>query len=122
MTQPYLIAHKVRGEPAFDIAIQMPCPLCSDPPHLFCTECDDQHYWWIIPTSGHRAYPFWHQPLIVKYDEDNYHEPDWEDWGPMPDNIPDHYNVRAEAITKLTGLLDKLGLKKSRPPLTLRPL
>lgn len=35
----HLILHKVRGEPAFDIAEQM------------------EDGAWIIPTSGHRAYP-----------------------------------------------------------------
>lgn len=40
----YLIAHKVRGELAFDIAEQMEV---------------GTEIWWIIPTSGHRAYPFW---------------------------------------------------------------
>jgi hypothetical protein len=36
---PHLILHKVRGEPAFDVATQL------------------DNGWWIIPTSGHRAYP-----------------------------------------------------------------
>ena len=62
----YLIAHKVRGEPAFDIAIQM-------------TMGDE--LWWIIPTSGHRAYPWCWQELEVR---------DWET-GDMPANLPDHY-------------------------------
>jgi hypothetical protein len=31
----------------------MECPLCSEG----CPECDHLGYWWIIPTSGHRAYP-----------------------------------------------------------------
>ena len=38
----YLIAHKVRGELAFDIAIR-----------VRALEL------WIIPSTGHRAYPFW---------------------------------------------------------------
>lgn len=62
----YLVAHKVRGEPAFDVAIQMTCPKCNggaaqhviDGP-MFCSECDDSGHWWIIPTSGHRAHPWW---------------------------------------------------------------
>lgn len=45
----YIIAHKVRGERAFDVAIPL------------VTESDE--IWWIIPTSGHRAYPYWHAPL-----------------------------------------------------------
>jgi len=42
MSDLYLILHKVRGEPAFDIG-----------QHLDIGA--EQH--WIIPTSGHRAYP-----------------------------------------------------------------
>lgn len=40
----YLIFHKVRGEPTFDVAHQL----------LIGSEVG-----WIIPTSGHRAYPHW---------------------------------------------------------------
>lgn len=43
MSEPHLILHKVRGEPAFDIAIQVDVP---DRPPI-----------WIIPTSGHAAFP-----------------------------------------------------------------
>jgi hypothetical protein len=51
-SEPYLILHKVRGAPAFDIAIQM------------FVECEsDPGPWWIIPTSGHRAYPAMEWPL-----------------------------------------------------------
>ena len=52
MSVPYLIAHLVRGQPALDIAIR-------------CIEEDgwgtytDSAPWWLIPTSGHRAYPYW---------------------------------------------------------------
>lgn len=47
----YLIAHKVRGQPGFDVAIR--CDDMGTP--------SDPGPWWIIPTSGHRAYPimFW---------------------------------------------------------------
>lgn len=45
--EPYLIAHLVRGQPAFDIAIQLD----------FEGTPSDPGPWWIIPTSGHRAYP-----------------------------------------------------------------
>lgn len=43
-SEPYLVAHLVRGEPAFDIAIKLAIG-------------DEEG--WIIPTSGHRAYPYW---------------------------------------------------------------
>ena len=42
MSDLYLILHKVRGEPAFDIATRLQI-------------ADEEG--WIIPTSGHRAYP-----------------------------------------------------------------
>ena len=41
----YLILHRVRGEPAYDIAEKLEQP-------------EDIEDIWIIPTSGHRAYPF----------------------------------------------------------------
>jgi hypothetical protein len=61
----YLIAHKVRGEPAFDIAVKM--------------EMADGD-WWIIPTSGHRAYPYWQWPLEFAPTPI-----------PLPAEWPDHY-------------------------------
>jgi hypothetical protein len=51
LSELYLIAHKVRGEPAFDIAWQLD------------GIDDDGDPIWIIPTSGHRAYPYWHYLL-----------------------------------------------------------
>jgi len=61
MTELFLIAHKVSGEAAFDVAAKMECPICVN--DIFdehgCVECDQQGFWWIIPTSGHRAYPYW---------------------------------------------------------------
>src|SRR5258708_234829 len=50
----FLIAHKVSGEPAFDIAEKMECSLCHG---KGCFECDDCGYWWITST-GHRPYPY----------------------------------------------------------------
>lgn len=71
----YLIAHKVRGEPAFDVATPM--------------DMADGR-WWIIPTSGHRAYPYWTIRLNL---EDN------EIWmiPPLPDGLRDHYTTSAPA-------------------------
>jgi len=43
----FLIAHRVRCELAFDVAELVGQGTPSDPGP-----------WWIIPTSGHRAYPF----------------------------------------------------------------
>jgi len=65
MAETYLIAHRVRGERAFDVA-----------------ELDERG-WWIIPTSGHRAYPFWHYRLADLFAYDNVGQP--------PDDLRDHY-------------------------------
>ena len=70
-TEPlYLIAHKVRGEQAFDIAIQM---VMAD------------GLWWVIPTSGHRAYPYWWTSI------------DPDGCPGLPHDLPDHYPLPAAA-------------------------
>src|SRR5688572_33427530 len=64
----YLVAHKVRGEPAFDVA---------------CRIQIGKKLGWIIPTSGHSAYPYWSIPLSQTFS-----------WGlcpEMPEGIRDHY-------------------------------
>jgi hypothetical protein len=68
----YLIAHKVRGERALDVATKL--------------EMADGT-WWIIPTSGHRAYPYW---SVYLYEEAAIRSlilgiPE------MPADLPDHY-------------------------------
>jgi len=124
MSDLYLIAHKVRGEPAFDIAEQVECVECggnSDKgrePYV-CFECDDLGYWWIIPTSGHRAYPYWSQDLMqakfgLTADVLAFEGFTWEDIGdagPMPNSLPDHYRARAEP--KRT--IDVSALVKAKP-------
>jgi hypothetical protein len=100
MRELWLIAHKVRGEPAFDIAEQIDCPECQYVPdgNYTCHECDETGYWWIIPTSGHRAYPYasiqLHEEWLRIMDE-------------MPANLPDHYQTRAEPsrIEQLKAML-----------------
>ena len=82
MTEVYLIAHKVRGEAAYDVASPLEV---------------GQEIWWIIPTSGHRAYPYWKMPII-------------EPCPPMPEGIPDHY--RAARPAEKSVQLDELDLKE----------
>src|SRR6202166_388044 len=66
----YLIAHRVRGEPAFDIAQR--------------SQIGDEEGW-IIPTSGHRAYPYDFIALSMV-------SAIWiTELGPMPPDLPDHY-------------------------------
>jgi hypothetical protein len=93
----YLILHKVRGEPAFDIAQKI---------FIGEEEC------WLIPTSGHRAYPYWHNSL----------EPFLQECGgdlgmipAMPEDWRDHYEVRPLQKEMRQGfsaraLLEKIGL------------
>jgi hypothetical protein len=78
----HLIAHKVRGEPAFDIAIKME----------MADGC-----WWIIPTSGHRAYPFW-------WGYDLERAIDMGVLDTMPADLPDHYPLAKKAPTNLDDL------------------
>jgi hypothetical protein len=116
MRELWLIAHKVRGEPAFDIATQIDCPECQYVPdgNYTCHECDELGYWWIIPTSGHRAYPYFHIALDeLLYDTGkSQHEYSPEALldavppAPPPD-LPDHYQTRAEPsrIEQLKAML-----------------
>lgn len=77
--EPFLILHKVRGEAAFDIAIRFQI---------------GSEEGWIIPTSGHRAYPHWHMKL-----DDLYSSPDAGTLcireligtDEVPSDLPDHY-------------------------------
>src|SRR5215471_13238896 len=89
MSELYLILHKVRGEPAFDVAENIG---------------DETGDMWIIPTSGHRAYPhsIWlltdlrnqkfndNRPIVVPHSDDEY----WI-------SLPDHYQVTKEPPFKL---------------------
>jgi hypothetical protein len=100
MSDLYLIAHKVRGEPAFDIATRIKCPECNNRyDRIFsCFECDCLGYWWIIPTSGHRAYPYFDVQLNEKW---------MQVLTEMPADLPDHYQTRAEPsrIEQLKAML-----------------
>ena len=80
MTKPrhYLILHKVRGEPAFDVAYQM--------------EIGDE-VGWIIPTSGHRAYPSRQWPLDQHVCVDNAAGRELIAELDMVAHLPDHYSV-----------------------------
>ena len=89
MSDSYLILHKVSGEPAFDIAIQL----------------ETEEEIWIIPTSGHRAYPYQKWPLnclILRADVVET----IEDIPEIPKDWPEHYqNARSANLEpKLSGL------------------
>lgn len=68
----YLILHKVRGEPAFDIADKL--------------QIGDEEGW-IIPTSGHRAYP------VITWPLDELVTPDIMATVGIPEDWPDHYEI-----------------------------
>lgn len=127
MADLFLIAHLVRGEPAFDIAEQMPCPECKGyydidrDEESLCSECDDLGYWWIIPTSGHRAYPFFHCDLPASmaehpaigweiYYANLFPDAEYVRIGTLP-SLPDHYPPKASPAAPATGsLITALGL------------
>ena len=76
----YLILHKVRGEPAYDIAT----------PVLI-----GQEEGWIVPTSGHRCYPYKKWCLedlsdISDVTANGYHDAPWLH-DTVPEDWPDHY-------------------------------
>lgn len=120
----YLIAHKVRGLPAFDIAERQRCPVCEGARQGLdngadyagnCNACDDG-YWWIIPTSGHRAYPYHYWDMDDLYDGSDMDMPK-----PMsvldsvdpPEGLRDHYQSRA-APKEVIDLLAMINLPKPK--------
>jgi hypothetical protein len=113
MTDLYLIAHKVRGLPAFDVAQQILCPECIQPDasNAGCVECDGLGYWWVIPTSGHRAYPSDHYPLNGCLD--GCGDRVIEHLALPSDASPDHYTVRS---APKVSLIEALGLAKPKLP------
>lgn len=107
MSELFLIAHKVRGEPAFDIAHRIECAECHGECES-CVECDSTGFWWVIPTSGHRAYPWWYQTLELELSSLQQ----------MPDSIPDHYQThaapRANAKAPPEGIAAMLRAARAR--------
>ena len=103
----YLILHKVRGEPAFDIADRIKCPICEPikqgldvSTSLECNACEGSGYWWIIPTSGHRAYPHEYWDLEDLFDGSDYpHDHPWTH-DTVPEELRDHYHIEAKPIVR----------------------
>lgn len=116
MSDLYLVAHIVRGEPSFDIATRE---------DIAVNEAGDEETFWIIPTSGHRAYPYWSQQIgwdghILYFNEGlkgavQYILPD------PPADHPDHYHPSAAPKGQglVRDLAERLGLVK-RPTVTRR--
>jgi hypothetical protein len=115
----FLVAHKVRGEPAFDVATRMECPECPEgTDEGFCIECDNTGFWWIIPTSGHRAYPVMNWKLAELGDVTDYHSVSiLREAGPLEAHpkfasVPDHYAHRA---APKVSLIEALGIRPAAP-------
>ena len=93
----YLIAHKCRGEPAFDIAHRL--------------QIGDE-LGWIVSTSGHRAYPYAYWKLEDLFDGSDYpHQRPLEVGDTLfndgvTDDLPDHYETVAD---KGRGLIKDLS-------------
>lgn len=98
MNELYLILHKVCGKPTFDIAQRM-CKThglshCQPDCGLwraenYCSEAEG----WIIPTSGHRTYPYWQIELTQIAPQDFKLGPQPFGVPIIPDSWPDHYQV-----------------------------
>ena len=111
----HLIAHVVRGAPAFDIARR-----CDS-----MGTADDPGPWWIVPTSGHRAYPYWSQELDFQEREaGNFIYLDSADWWEVPDppaNWPDHYSCNDTPISyAVEDILAIIGMKPVQPAIRRR--
>ncbi len=113
--EPHLIAHLVRGQPAFDIAIIL---------DEVGTESDPGP-WWIIPTSGHRAYPYWFYNLnqmVVEGDHPAESVVMLDEVPEPPPNWPDHYAPSAAPKGQglISNLAERLGLIPKPPTITRR--
>ena len=110
----YLILHKVRGEPAFDVALRSA--------EMLAVTGDE----WIIPTTGHTAHPFLSWQLdslrpdmsgdgcyLTTLIQKGIKDPDWP-------SLPDHYRVSAEPRQVLT--LSSLGFVPKGGNVTKRSL
>jgi len=95
----HLILHKVRGRAAIDVAQRV--------------VIGDEDVW-LIPTSGHRAYPFAHQDLGESVERMTKFA-DGAEW----DTLPDHYPEQAQrkgtlallrSAVHLVGLSATVGL------------
>ena len=73
----YLISHRVRGELAYDVALR-----------ILLSGGEER---WLIPTSGHRAYPLAYKALVPMVDGMTK----CADWSA----VPDHYSGRAQLAT-----------------------
>jgi hypothetical protein len=99
MTEQYLILHKVRGEPQYDIAEK-------------CMIGDEEG--WVLCTCGHRAFPYWHKPVweLRLAGKDG----GWEflDNDVMPEDWPEHYASKPEPKINISSLINSIVKFKRR--------
>jgi hypothetical protein len=88
MTEQYLILHKVRGEPQYDIAEK-------------CMIGDEEG--WVLCTCGHRAYPYLSWPA-----------PEMPLVGPDFAGHPEHYASKPEPKINLSSLINSIVRFKRR--------
>jgi len=88
----------------------MECPECGGH-NDDCDACEGEGYWWIIPTSGHRAYP-WASKELHRCAMEGF----INDFGNMPSEARDHYAVVEAKEPKFNTrpLLRILGLGRSK--------
>jgi len=97
----HLIVHKVRGQAAIDVAQRV--------------VIGDEDVW-LIPTSGHRAYPLRWQPLPESLTESLSADAiEGSDWAALPDHYPDVEQgpslvARLRSAVHLVGLSATAGL------------
>ena len=109
----YLIAHRVRGKPAFDIATKIDL---------------GGEEGWIIPTSGHRAYPLAYWNLDALWICDDYGDKVCTPLDELKaliihiDEIPDHYPTptATPGTGTITNLFDRLSFKRSETKIARR--
>lgn len=97
MSEPFLILHKVRGKPEFDVAAKScpgprPCqPDCGCWDGESCLVEDD----WTVTTSGHRAHPLFWWKISELASTDGWSSPIevLSDLGDKLALVPDHYSA-----------------------------
>lgn len=100
MSELYLILHKVRGEPAFDIAQRIRI---------------GNEDGWIVPTSGHRAHPA-RSFALHELEGDVGHGFFSAIMHELPSDLPDHYAINdakavpSRALRSSGTTLEDLGL------------
>lgn len=126
---PFLILHKVRGLPTFDIALRF-----DEVPDRYDHEGRVKHYidafdqieddlppWWVVPASGLRAYPFqwWALEDLVDASDINhagFHDRPIHFEDKLPVDWPEHRPIPTPrlALASIAALLGIVPVKIER--------